>query len=488
MEQKLLLQDLANLLAEKEGISKRQAEAFVRAFFDITEEALLQDNYIKITGFGTAKLMEVSERESISIHTGERFQIPGYRKVSFVPDTKLRDLINRPFSHFSTITLYDETTEEELAEADKLVDESTLSSEETHTLTEPLEGDDTTAAPQPREEVIEVTTTLPQADHQPASKETKAVEQAEESNAQSLYHHSHFEEKADAEPVNPTPPLSIATAPSSVTEEAKAKPEDGHTISVATAEVSPTDSDEITPITETILVNTNENEQHSRTNYWKIAFLLVATILLFQIGYWAGWRGLFSSYFERRKETMRTSVQIDRKETTTTVEKPSTQPATTPSTSATTTGQPTTSTPSSPSQTDGKTAVKTEGKTETKAEAKPVPQQATTSASAHKKASPHKTTPQQEKPATPQKVDYKKAAEQYQQLPRGSMLIVGTESRYNFAVGDNIYHVAKRVYGSKDFASYIILHNQLDNPDNIPVGKTIKLPKLVERSAVEAGQ
>ena len=129
MEKKYTLQDLAALLAERESLPLEQAEDFVRSFFELTEEGLLKDSFVKVTGVGTFKLVEVSERESVNINTGERFQISGHNKISFTPDGTLRELVNRPFAHFTTVTLNDKTPEAALEEAERpLAEESTESS------------------------------------------------------------------------------------------------------------------------------------------------------------------------------------------------------------------------------------------------------------------------------------------------------------------------------------------------------------------------
>ena len=114
MDNKILLQDIADFLCYRSGITKREAEQFVRAFFEVIQQGLERDQYVKIKGFGTFKLVEVGQRESVNINTGERFQINGHTKVSFTPDTSLKDLVNRPFSHFQTVILNDETAIEEL--------------------------------------------------------------------------------------------------------------------------------------------------------------------------------------------------------------------------------------------------------------------------------------------------------------------------------------------------------------------------------------
>ena len=41
------------------------------------------------------------------MNTGERIEIQGHTKVSFTPDTTMKELINKPFSHFETVVLND---------------------------------------------------------------------------------------------------------------------------------------------------------------------------------------------------------------------------------------------------------------------------------------------------------------------------------------------------------------------------------------------
>ena len=105
MNEKITLQDLINLFSEKQGMNKKDAEVFVRTMFELIEEALATEKYVKIKGFGTFKLTEVDSRESVNVNTGERIEIQGHTKISFTPDATMKDLINKPFSHFETVIL-----------------------------------------------------------------------------------------------------------------------------------------------------------------------------------------------------------------------------------------------------------------------------------------------------------------------------------------------------------------------------------------------
>ena len=70
MNEKLNIQDLIDLLAEKHGMSKKNADSFVKEFFQLIEEALEKDKYVKIKGLGAFKLIDVESRESVNVNTG----------------------------------------------------------------------------------------------------------------------------------------------------------------------------------------------------------------------------------------------------------------------------------------------------------------------------------------------------------------------------------------------------------------------------------
>ena len=89
MGTKVNTQVLADLLAEKAGISKRSADTFVKAFIQTTIEGGLSDGNVKIKGLGSFKIVKVADRESTNVNTGERILIAGYNKMSFVPDIDL---------------------------------------------------------------------------------------------------------------------------------------------------------------------------------------------------------------------------------------------------------------------------------------------------------------------------------------------------------------------------------------------------------------
>ena len=107
MENKLLMQDLSAGMSRRSGLGKRESEAFVRTFFAVISQYLQEDKIVKIKGMGTFKVVEVSGRDSVNVNTGERIHIKGHSKVTFTPDTTMRDIVNRPFADFETIILND---------------------------------------------------------------------------------------------------------------------------------------------------------------------------------------------------------------------------------------------------------------------------------------------------------------------------------------------------------------------------------------------
>lgn len=99
------LHDIAKMLASKYGISVNEAKTFANTFIDLVNEGLQEDGLVKIKGFGTFKIVEVKDRESINVTTGERILIPGRSKVTFTPDSVMKELVNKPFSQFDTVVL-----------------------------------------------------------------------------------------------------------------------------------------------------------------------------------------------------------------------------------------------------------------------------------------------------------------------------------------------------------------------------------------------
>ncbi|MBS7371525.1 MAG: HU family DNA-binding protein, partial [Bacteroidaceae bacterium] len=116
---KINWQDLAAELAASAGIPRKDAEAFVRTFFDVLGKGVLADKSVKVKALGTFKLVEVQERESVNVNTGERITISGHSKIGFLPDNVLKELVNKPFADFQTVILNEGTTLEDIEKINK---------------------------------------------------------------------------------------------------------------------------------------------------------------------------------------------------------------------------------------------------------------------------------------------------------------------------------------------------------------------------------
>ena len=105
-EEELTLQDLIDLLVKRHDMERADADAFVKLFFSLIEEGLAADRYVKIKGLGTFKLIDT--------------------RITFSPDSTMKDLVNKPFSHFETVVLNDKTHFDDIPE-----NESPISDAET---------------------------------------------------------------------------------------------------------------------------------------------------------------------------------------------------------------------------------------------------------------------------------------------------------------------------------------------------------------------
>ena len=103
----MTIQDISKVLMERNGLNKKVAAAFVNAMFDVIQQALERDRIVKVKGLGTFKIIDVDDRESVNVNTGERVLIEGHDKITFVPDALMKELVNKPFSQFETVVLKD---------------------------------------------------------------------------------------------------------------------------------------------------------------------------------------------------------------------------------------------------------------------------------------------------------------------------------------------------------------------------------------------
>lgn len=147
---RLTINSLAKLLMQKHGLDKNEALQFLTAVFETVQYGLQKDKQVKVKGLGTFKVIEVEARESINVNTGERLLIESHSKITFVPDTAMKDLVNKPFSSFETVILNDGVNFDDMETASQVV------KKETETSIEQPDGDDETMEEQVMEPEVGV--------------------------------------------------------------------------------------------------------------------------------------------------------------------------------------------------------------------------------------------------------------------------------------------------------------------------------------------
>ena len=129
---KLTIQEVAKILTEKNGLSPREASNFAAEMFSVILQRLQEGDAVKVKGLGTFKIINVEARESVSVRTGERVVIDSHSKVTFTPDTIMRELVNKPFSQFETVVLNDGVEFEDIKD-DEAEEEATVTEKPTVT-------------------------------------------------------------------------------------------------------------------------------------------------------------------------------------------------------------------------------------------------------------------------------------------------------------------------------------------------------------------
>ena len=99
------IKDIAKAIVDRHKMKIGASEEFLQMMVEVINEGLLNDRIVKIKGFGTFKLQEVKERKSVNVNTGESVVIAAHDRVTFTPDSVMRDLVNKPFAQFDTVVV-----------------------------------------------------------------------------------------------------------------------------------------------------------------------------------------------------------------------------------------------------------------------------------------------------------------------------------------------------------------------------------------------
>ncbi|HHY92692.1 MAG TPA: HU family DNA-binding protein [Firmicutes bacterium] len=87
--------DLVSAVAEKSGLTKKDAEKAVSAVFDVVGEALAAGDKVQVVGFGTFEVRERAARKGRNPQTGEEIDIAAAKLPVFKAGKGLRETVGR---------------------------------------------------------------------------------------------------------------------------------------------------------------------------------------------------------------------------------------------------------------------------------------------------------------------------------------------------------------------------------------------------------
>ncbi|HVZ10906.1 MAG TPA: HU family DNA-binding protein [Candidatus Paceibacterota bacterium] len=84
---------LAQILADRFAVSKKQSAEWIDGFTEEITKALRKGDKVNITGFGIFKVADRKAREGINPRTGEKIQIKASKKPRFTAGKLLKEAI-----------------------------------------------------------------------------------------------------------------------------------------------------------------------------------------------------------------------------------------------------------------------------------------------------------------------------------------------------------------------------------------------------------
>ena len=87
--------ELIAAIAFETGLSKKGAEAALKAFTDIVERELKKGNKVQLVGFGTFEVSKRAAREGRNPQTGDTMKIAASKAPKFKAGKALKDVINK---------------------------------------------------------------------------------------------------------------------------------------------------------------------------------------------------------------------------------------------------------------------------------------------------------------------------------------------------------------------------------------------------------
>ena len=86
--------ELVAAMAEESGLSRKDAEAALKAFTNVVSEELKKGGKVQLVGFGTFEVSERAARTGRNPQTGEEMTIPASKAPKFKAGKALKDLMN----------------------------------------------------------------------------------------------------------------------------------------------------------------------------------------------------------------------------------------------------------------------------------------------------------------------------------------------------------------------------------------------------------
>ena len=86
--------ELVAAMADKAGLTKKDADAVLKAFTEVVEETLKAGDSIQLIGFGTFEVAERAERTGRNPQTGAEMVIPASKAPKFKAGKALKDALN----------------------------------------------------------------------------------------------------------------------------------------------------------------------------------------------------------------------------------------------------------------------------------------------------------------------------------------------------------------------------------------------------------
>ncbi|WAM32058.1 HU family DNA-binding protein [Caldicellulosiruptor naganoensis] len=85
--------DLISAMAEKSGLTKKDAEKALNAFVDAVTEALSKGEKVQLVGFGSFEVRERAERVGRNPQTQEEIKIPATKVPVFKAGKMLKEAV-----------------------------------------------------------------------------------------------------------------------------------------------------------------------------------------------------------------------------------------------------------------------------------------------------------------------------------------------------------------------------------------------------------